>query len=258
MACWSFLPPFCRCTNRPICPAGHPSQQVIDSPPAKLDFVLSWTQSVRAQPGAFDHAATVDLPEQRSGGDFGKHQPGFEGSDWAGVVCPPVGNGDLGAFTLRVRLGARDEHLQPILGPGYVFQVEPDKLGAAQRTGESQQKQRTVACAVRSRAPGRSVPQADTSFRTSAVVMAAARRDGLPCLRPIPRSVSRIADAWCRGGGRQRHTHGLWRQLDGARSASHNAHQQPPDRPRPPRVLRASRRNRAGRTRPWIMPRRVV
>jgi hypothetical protein len=59
---------------------------------------------VSGQPGAFNHATTVDLPKQRAGGDLGQLQPGFEGGDRAGVVCPPVGEGDLGAFPLCVRL----------------------------------------------------------------------------------------------------------------------------------------------------------
>ena len=37
---------------------------------------------VRGQPGAFDQATTVDLAEQRAGGNFGELQPGFEGCDW--------------------------------------------------------------------------------------------------------------------------------------------------------------------------------
>jgi hypothetical protein len=42
-----------------------------------------------------------------------------------------------------------------------------------------------------SRAPARSGPQARHSLRTSVVVMAAARRDGLPCLRPMERLADR-------------------------------------------------------------------
>ena len=66
---------------------------------------------VRGQPGAFDQATTVDLAEQRAGGNCGKLQPGFEGGDLARVVDPPIENGNLGAFTSRVRLGALDEQL---------------------------------------------------------------------------------------------------------------------------------------------------
>ena len=66
---------------------------------------------VGAQPGGFDHATTVGLAEQRAGGNCGKLQPGFEGGDLARVVDPPIENGNLGAFTSRVRLGALDEQL---------------------------------------------------------------------------------------------------------------------------------------------------
>ena len=46
---------------------------------------------------------------------------------------------------------------------------------------------------VRSRAPARSVPQAPLNRLTSAVVSGAERRAGVPCFRPMPRTVSRIA-----------------------------------------------------------------
>ena len=74
-------------------------------------FEKDLAHCVSGQPGTFDHATTVDLPEQWPSCNFRQLQPGFEGGDWAGVVCPPVGNGDLGAFTLRVRLGALNEQL---------------------------------------------------------------------------------------------------------------------------------------------------
>src|SRR5271166_3456414 len=46
---------------------------------------------------------------------------------------------------------------------------------------------------ARSRAPARSGPHARLSFLISAIVSAAARRGGVPCLRPMPRRVGRIA-----------------------------------------------------------------
>ena len=40
-------------------------------------FEKDLAHGVSGQPGAFDHATTVDLPEQRANGDFGQLQPGF-------------------------------------------------------------------------------------------------------------------------------------------------------------------------------------
>ena len=54
-------------------------------------FEKDLAHCVSSQPGAFDHATTVDLPEQRPGGDFGQLQPGFEGGDWAGFSLPARG-----------------------------------------------------------------------------------------------------------------------------------------------------------------------
>jgi hypothetical protein len=100
---------------------------------------------VGAQPGAFDHATTVDLAEQRAGDNFGQLQPGFEDDDRAGVFCPPVWNGDLGAFSLRVGLGALDEQLQAVTGPDHVFNIQPDEFGTAQRAREAEEKHCLVA-----------------------------------------------------------------------------------------------------------------
>ena len=99
---------------------------------------------IRAQPGAFNHASTVDFAEERTSGDFRQLQPSFQGRDWAGVVCPSTGYGNLCALPMRVRLGTLDEQLQPVGGPGHVFHIQPDELGAAQSAGEAQQKQRPV------------------------------------------------------------------------------------------------------------------
>ena len=41
-------------------------------------FEKDLAHCVSGQPGAFDHATTVDLPEQRANGDFGQLQPGFK------------------------------------------------------------------------------------------------------------------------------------------------------------------------------------
>jgi hypothetical protein len=54
-------------------------------------FEKDLAHCVSGQPGAFDHATAVDLSEQRASGDFGQFQPGFEGGDWAGIVCLPAG-----------------------------------------------------------------------------------------------------------------------------------------------------------------------
>jgi hypothetical protein len=100
---------------------------------------------VSAQPGPFDNATAVDLAEQRAGDNFGEFQPGFEGGNWAGVACPTLGNGNLGAFTLRVRLGTLDEQLQAAPGPGHVFNIQPDEFGTAQRAREAEEKHCLVA-----------------------------------------------------------------------------------------------------------------
>ena len=100
---------------------------------------------MRGQPCAFDQATTVDLAEQRAGDNFGEFQPGFEGGNWAGVACPTLGNGNLGAFTLRVRLGTLDEQLQAAPGPGHVFNIQSDEFGTAQRAREAEEKHRLVA-----------------------------------------------------------------------------------------------------------------
>ena len=67
-------------------------------------------------------AAMADLSDA-----MGYRRP--EGGNWAGVACLPVWNGNLGAFTLRVRLGTLDEQLQAAPGPGHVFNIQPDEFG---------------------------------------------------------------------------------------------------------------------------------
>jgi hypothetical protein len=99
-------------------------------------------------------STTIDLPEQRAGSDFGQLQPGLEGGDGTRVVCMPAGNGDLGAFTLRIRLGALDEQFQAMPGPGHVFHVQPDEFGTAQRSGKAEEKHRLVAGAGEIRTAG--------------------------------------------------------------------------------------------------------
>ena len=100
---------------------------------------------VGAQSGPFDHATTVDLAEQRAGDNFGEFQSRFECGNRAGIVCPPVWNRNLGAFTLRIRLGTLDEQLQAVPGPDHVFNIQPDEFGTAQRAREAEEKHCPVA-----------------------------------------------------------------------------------------------------------------
>src|SRR5271165_5300179 len=109
---------------------------------------------VGGQSGALDHATTVDLAEQRAGGDFGQLKPGLEGGDGTSIVCVATGNGDLGTFALCVRLRAFYDQPQSTLGPSYVFQIHPDKLRTAQCPGETEEKHRLVAGASKIRSAG--------------------------------------------------------------------------------------------------------
>jgi hypothetical protein len=65
-----------------------------------------------------------------------------------------AGNSDLGAFTLRIRLGALDEQLHPIAGQGHVFHIQPDEFGTAQRASEAEEKLRPVTGASEIRPAG--------------------------------------------------------------------------------------------------------
>jgi hypothetical protein len=56
-----------------------------------------------------------------------------------------MGDGDLRAFAFFVRPGALDQQRYACVGPGDVLDVKPDEFLAAQRAGEADQEQGTVA-----------------------------------------------------------------------------------------------------------------
>jgi hypothetical protein len=99
---------------------------------------------VRTQPGALDRAAAVDFAEQRAGGDLGEFEPLHQRGDRASFLSLSARNGNFGTFALLVRLGPLDQQFQPLVGPGDVRHIQPDKLGAAQCSGKAEQEQRSV------------------------------------------------------------------------------------------------------------------
>jgi hypothetical protein len=76
-------------------------------------------------------AVRVDFAEEGTSGDFGRSQPGLEGRDGASLLRSAAGDGDFGAFTGFVGLGAFDQQFQAIVGPGHLRHVQPDEFRAA-------------------------------------------------------------------------------------------------------------------------------
>ena len=206
-------------TRRPCGRLGSARQCVFEFGLGAARFRRTWRTGVRGQPllARSTKPPRLTLREQRAGGNFGELQPGFEGGGLGRCRSPaPRGMQISAPSPCASVLGALDEQLQAVPGPGHVFNIQPDEFGTAQCAREVEQKHCLIAGAseIWSAGSGTACGPRLRIWRQLAAT------DCHACAR-CPGASLGSQDAWCRGDGRRRHTHGLWRQRDGAGSASH-------------------------------------